>query len=259
MVLVVDIGNTEIVVGVYKDDELKGYWRMSSKYPKTVDECWALLNVWFKLEEFSVDDIKAAVISSVVPSFSPVFKEIARNRLGVEPILISSRVDSGLKIKYDIPEAVGADRICNATAGYYKYGGPLIIVDLGTATTFDVISEQGEYTGGVIALGLKGASHELHRLSAKLPGVDLEFPGQVVGTNTEDSIQSGIMWGTISLIDGIVDKIIKEKGWKNVRVVATGGMASMLIEKSERINEISPMLTLEGMKIIFNRFSKNCS
>ena len=149
---------------------------------------------------------------------------------------------------------MGADRICNAVAGYILHGGPLIIVDFGTATTFDVVSENGDYEGGIIALGLMGASHELHRLAAKLPRVDLVFPPSTVGRTTEESMQSGIMYGTVALVDGMVDRIVQEMSWNAVRVIATGGMAPMVFEQSERIELVEPFLTLEGMKIVYQRY-----
>lgn len=255
MLLVVDIGNTEIVIGIYDGDALKGHWRLSSSQPKTIDECWGLFQLWLFNGGFKPKDIQGVVISSVVPYFQYVFGDMARKRLNIEPVIVSSKLDTGVKILYDSPEMVGSDRICNAVAGYYLYGSPLIIVDFGTATTFDVVSEKGEYIGGVIALGLKGASQQLHQLAAKLPRVELEFPDIIVGTNTERSMQSGIMWGTVSLVDGIVKKILKEKKWNNAKLIATGGMASEIVKRSEILQEISPFLTLEGMKIIYKKIN----
>ncbi|MEJ2628220.1 MAG: type III pantothenate kinase [bacterium] len=185
MLLVVDIGNTEIVIGIYDNDNLKGHWRLSSSQKKTIDECWGLLHIWLNSGGFSHDDIKGLVISSVVPYYQYVFKDMAKKIFNIEPVIISSKLDTGIKIFYDSPEMVGADRICNAVAGYFLYGGPLIVVDFGTATTFDVVSKKGEYLGGVIALGLKGASQQLHKLAATLPRVELEYPARVVGSLPE--------------------------------------------------------------------------
>ncbi|MFO7889541.1 MAG: type III pantothenate kinase [bacterium] len=253
MLLVIDIGNTEIVIGIYDNDTLKGHWRLSSSHPKTIDECWGLLNIWLHNDGFLKKDIQGIIISSVVPYFQYVFRDMARKKFNIEPVIISYKLDIGIKILYDSPEMVGADRICNAVGGYFLYGSPLIIVDFGTATTFDVVSEKGEYIGGVIALGLKGASQQLHHLAAKLPRVELEFPDSVVGTNTEHSMQSGIMWGAVSLIDGIVKKILEEKKWEEAKLIATGGMASEIVKRSEILQQTSPFLTLEGMKIIYKR------
>jgi type III pantothenate kinase len=176
------------------------------------------------------------------------------DHLKIDPLIISASLDTGLRILYDTPRTVGADRICNAVAGFHHLGGPLIVVDFGTATTFDVVSSDQEYLGGVIALGLLSASRELHRLAAKLPRVDMIFPEQVVGKDTETSMQSGIMWGTVLMVDGMIRKIKHEMGWKDeARVVATGGMARMIVERSRHVRDVRPHLTLEGMRLIFQR------
>lgn len=257
MLLVIDIGNTETSIGLYRGEKLKAHWRLSSRSPRTADECWILLKTWCETLGIRLDEIEGVVISSVVPSLTVVFEAVSKNRLGREPITVSAETDTGLVILYDSPRTVGADRICNAVAGYVYHGSPLIVVDFGTSTTFDVISERGEYLGGVIALGLMGASQELHRLAAKLPRVDLDFPPFVVGRTTETSIQSGIMWGTIAMVDGMVDKIQKEMGWNRFKVVATGGAAPLVVEKSERIQQMEPFLTLEGMRLIYDRIRKH--
>ena len=254
MLLVIDIGNTVIVIGLYEKENLKSHWKLSSKMPRTSDECWILLKMWCETQDFFLTEIEGVVVSSVVPSLTTVFKELSRNHLDIEPLVVDSNTDTGLRILYEPPRTVGADRICNAVAGYMLHGGPLIIVDFGTATTFDVVSENGDYEGGVIALGLMGASHELHRLAAKLPRVDLVFPPSTVGRTTEESMQSGIMYGTVALVDGMVDRIVQEMNWDVARVIATGGIATMVVEQSERIEFVEPFLTLEGMKIIYQRY-----
>ena len=258
MLLVIDVGNTETVFGIYQNEKLIAYWRLSSKNQRTVDECWIILKMWCDTQSLSISDIGGIVISSVVPLLTSIFKDMSVQYLKLEPLIVSSSTNTGLKILYDTPRTVGADRICNAVAGFTHFSGPLIVVDFGTATTFDVISKNGEYLGGVIALGLKGASQELHRISAKLPKVDLEFPAFVVGKTTETSMQSGILWGTVALVDGMVEKIIKEMKWKTPTIIATGGIASMLIERSEKIEHVKPHLTLEGMRLIYKRqYKKN--
>jgi len=256
MLLVIDVGNTETVFGIYQNEELIAYWRLSSKNQRTADECWIILKMWCETQSLSILDINGIVISSVVPLLASIFKEMSVRYLKLEPLIVSSSTNTGIEILYDTPRTVGADRICNAVAGFSHFGGPLIVVDFGTATTFDVISKNGKYLGGVIALGLKGASEELHRISAKLPRVDLEFPAFVVGKTTETSMQSGILWGTVALIDGMVEKIMNEMKWKNPKIIATGGIAPVLIEKSERIEHVEPHLTLEGMRLIYKRYSK---
>ncbi len=253
MLIVIDIGNTEVVLGLYDGETLKHHWRLSSKVPRTEDEYWILLESWLKAAHLSSSQIKGVVVSSVVPLLTSAFVEMARQYLHLEPIVVTAETDTGLKILYDTPRTVGADRICNAVAGYHLYKGPLIIVDFGTATTFDVISEKGEYIGGVISLGIVGTSQELHRVATKLPKVDLVFPPKVVGNTTETSIQSGIFWGTVSMVDGMVDHIRKEMQWAQVYIIATGGLASMIVAKSQVIEKTEPFLTLEGMRLIYQR------
>ncbi len=255
MLLVVDIGNTETVLGLYENETLKAHWRLSSQGYRTSDECWILLRMWCESSSITLSSIEGVVISSVVPFLTSAFDEVSRNYIGIEPLLITAEIDTGLRILYETPRTVGADRICNAVAGYTHYGGPLIVVDFGTATTFDVVSEKGEYIGGVIALGLTRASEELHRVAAKLPRVDLIFPPFVVGRTTETSMQSGIMWGTVALVDGVVNKIITEMGWNKVEVIATGGLSSLVAGKSQTIQKTDLFLTLEGMRLIFRRLS----
>ncbi len=254
MLLVIDVGNTETVCGLYREEKLAAHWRLSSKIPRTSDECWIFLKMWCEASGFSLSDLKGIVISSVVPSLTAVFRKMSEKHLNLQPLIVSAEIDTELTILYDTPRTVGADRICNAVAGYAHHGGPLIIVDFGTATTFDVVSEKGEYLGGAIALGLMDASQELHRIAAKLPRVDLAFPPFIVGKTTEMSIQAGIMWGTVALVDGMINRIISEMGWKNTQIVATGGVASIIVEKLDRIKIVEPFLTLEGMRLIFQRY-----
>ena len=253
MLLVIDVGNTETVFGLYKQKTLQSHWRMSSRSNKSADECWILLKSWMGEDHYKIRDIKGIAISSVVPSLTRVLRWMTTDRFGIEPLVISADTDTGMKVLYDSPRDVGSDRICNAVAGFNLYGGPLIIVDFGTATTFDIISARGEYIGGAIALGLQGASQELHRLAAKLPKVELAFPAHVAGSTTEESMQSGIMWGTVAMIDGLIGMIREEMGWKEVRVIGTGGVAELLAGKSKTIEKVDPFLTLEGIRLIHER------
>jgi type III pantothenate kinase len=257
MLLVVDIGNTDTVLGVFQKKQLLAQWRLSSTSPRTKDECWILFKMWCQDAGIDFAAIQGAVISSVVPSLTGVFQSMILEHLDINSLEISSDTDTGLEIQYEIPKHVGADRICNAVAGAALYGTPVIVVDLGTATTFDVIAPGNIYQGGAIALGLTSASKELHRLAAKLPRVDLSFPSRVVGKSTEQSMQSGIMWGTVSMIDGMIDRIQNELQWKSVTTVATGGLSPVLEGYSERIEHYNSHLTLEGMRIIYNRLSRH--
>ena len=256
MLFVIDVGNTETVLGLYEGETLRTHWRLSSRTYRTSDECWILIKAWCESRDLSVSDIQGVVVCSVVPSLTAVFREMAEHHLRIEPLVVTAETDTGLGILYDTPRTVGGDRICNAVAGYAGYGGPLIVVDFGTATTFDVVSGKGEYLGGAIALGVVSASHELHRLAAKLPRVDTVFPPSVVGKTTETSIQSGIMWGTVSLVDGMIERIADEMGWKTFQVVATGGAAPLVVARSSKVRTVEPFLTLEGMRIIYERFAQ---
>jgi len=254
MILVIDIGNTETVIGVFNNEkQLINHWRLSSKTSKTADECWFLLLTWCDSNRIDTTQVQGIVISSVVPSLTSVFREVSKKYFKIDPLVVSSDIQTGLEIQYDSPRTVGADRICNAIAGYEKYGGPLIVVDFGTATTFDIISEEKVYLGGVIALGVQGASHELHRLAAKLPRVELVFPTNVIGQTTEASIQSGILWGTVALVDGMIDRIKNEMGWEKFTVIATGGIGHLIVDQSKHIQKFEPFLTLEGMKILYHK------
>jgi type III pantothenate kinase len=255
MLLVIDIGNTETVLGLYEGEGLQAHWRLSSRSPKTTDECWILLQGWLAGGRFAAKAIHGAVISSVVPFWTSIFEALVSEKLGLKPVIVTPDIDHGLKIDYQPPATVGADRICNAVGGFTRFGGPLVVLDFGTATTFDVVSGEGVYRGGVISLGLVGASQELHRVAAKLPNVDLAFPGQVVGRSTESSIRSGIMWGTVAMVEGLIRRIAEELAWGSFQVVATGGMSALIASRSDAINRVEPFLTLDGMRIIYERIS----
>ena len=253
MLLVVDVGNTETVLGLFGEKALEARWRMSSRVPRTGDEVWILLKLWCETSGFRTSDIAGVVVSSVVPTWTSVFADLSRIRLSQEPLIVDADLDTGLTVLIDSPQTVGADRICNAVAGFARFGGPLVVIDFGTATTFDVISPKGEYLGGVITLGLHGLSQELHRVAAKLPKVDLVFPPAVVGRTTETCMQSGVMWGTLCMMEGMVDRIVREMGWNDCRIVATGGIAPLVIGRSKIACRIEPDLTLEGMRILYQR------
>ncbi|HHZ16540.1 MAG TPA: type III pantothenate kinase [Clostridia bacterium] len=252
MLLVLDVGNTNIVLGVYAGEQLIAHWRLSTNRNQTVDECGIVLRNLFLhngLDYREVDDI---IISSVVPPIMPTLEEMARQYFGLQPLVVGPGIKTGLPILYDNPKEIGADRVVNAVAGFEKYGGPLIIVDLGTAITFCVISDKGEYLGGAITAGIGIAMDALFQRTAKLPRIDLIKPKKVIGRNTVDSMRSGLIYGYIGQIDGIV-KRIKAELKSDAFVVATGGMADELAEDSATINKVDPLLTLEGLKIIYKR------
>ncbi len=256
MLLCIDIGNTNVVIGLLKESEVLYRWRLDSHTRRTEDEWYLLLKTLFHNEELSFDKIKGTVISSVVPSLTPFFRKMSKKYIGIDPIVISGEMELGIKILYEDPLAVGADRICNAIAGFKKYGGPLIIIDFGTATTYDIIDEVGSYVGGIIAPGLETAARYLHSMAAKLPSVELVFPETIVARNTEMSMQSGIMYSTLDAVNGIVLRINNELKCE-CNVIVTGGIGELMHDKIGYRTSYEPNLTLLGMEIIFNYLSMN--
>jgi type III pantothenate kinase len=258
MLLAIDIGNTHTVLGIFKRERLIDHFRVTSDHALTVDECGILVKQLFS----DYKSIKDVIICSVVPPLSPVYQEMSNKFLRINPIFVQWNLPLGIKILYDDPSKVGADRIANAVAAYQIYGGPAIIVDFGTATTFDVISQKGEYLGGAIAPGIETSSLNLFRRAAQLFKISLERPRKAIGRSTEESLRSGIIFGTVGQIDEIVDRIKKElKGEhgikKKPKVIATGGLARLIAKESETIEKVEPTLTLEGLRRIHLRIKKS--
>jgi type III pantothenate kinase len=253
MILVVDVGNTNIVLGIYEEKKLRTYWRMTTDKDKTSDEIGMLCMQFFDYEGIKISDIEAVIISSVVPPIMYSFEHAIKKYIKVEPLIVGPGIKTGINIKYDNPKEVGADRIVNAVAGYDLYGGPLIIVDFGTATTFCAISEKGEYLGGVICAGIKISMDALFQKAAKLPRVELVKPERVIGKNTINSMQAGAIYGYVGKVDYIVKRMKEEMGGGEIKVVATGGLARMISSESETIDEINSLLTVEGLRIIYER------
>ncbi|RKO67820.1 type III pantothenate kinase [Desulfofundulus salinus] len=252
MILVFDVGNTNIVLGVYKGQELLEHWRLSTNPHRTADEYGMLLRDLFDYAGISRRDIKALVISSVVPPLMLALEQMSEKYFGVKPLVVGPGIKTGLAIKYDNPREVGADRIVNAVAGYELYGGPLIIVDFGTATTFDAISARGEYLGGAIAPGIGISTEALFARAAKLPRVELVRPPAVIGKNTVSSMQAGIVFGFVGQVDEIVRRMKDELGG-NPTVLATGGLAELIARESRTIDRVDPLLTLKGLRLIYER------
>ncbi len=252
MLLTIDVGNTQIAAGVFLGGELKVQWRLSSRHERTEDESWVLMEGIARANGFEISEVKGVAITSVVPDIRHTFEKMAQKYLQCEPVVVNSDLDLGIEIKYENPRAVGADRLCNAVGGHFKYKGPLIIVDFGTATTFDVISEKGEYLGGIIAPGIEMSSMILHQRAAKLPRVYLSFPSKIIGTTTEESIQSGLMHGAVEMVDGFTRRIQKELGQKTTNI-ATGGLARLVMAQIQSQYVLEPYLTLEGLQIIHQR------
>lgn len=255
MLLAIDVGNTNIVFGLYQKKRLIIHWRIETDKERTEDEYAVLLKGLLSLHNLKFEDIKDVVISCVVPPLSPIIENLCRKYFSVVPLAIGPGIKTGIPILYDNPKEVGADRIVNAVAAYEKYGGPLIVVDFGTATTFDAVSQKGEYLGGVIAPGIGISMEALFEKTAKLPKVELVMPDTVIGRNTVSSMQSGAIYGYAGLVDRIVEEMKKELGEK-VYVVATGGLVELIAPQSKTIKEVNLFITLEGLRIIFEKNKK---
>ena len=252
MLLAIDIGNTSIVFGLFKKESLVAHWRIRSEQGRTTDEYWVLVKEFIRLNNLDSSGIGHIIVSSVVPPLVPKFEELSLKYFSIKPLFIGPGIKTGIPILYKNPEEVGADRIVNAAAGYKKYGGPLIIVDFGTATTFDAISATGEYMGGVICPGVEISMEALFDRTSKLPRVDMVMPDQVIGRSTAESIQSGMAYGFMGMIDNIVGKMrVEIKG--ECRVIGTGGILNIIADKTKSIDLVDPFLTLEGLQIIHER------
>jgi type III pantothenate kinase len=251
MLLAIDIGNTHTVVGIFNKEKLIAHWRLSSTQSRTEDEFWLIVKSLCNQIEIATKEIDGVVISSVVPNLTDIFKTLADRYIHVKPIVVNAGLKLGIKIKYDDPKAVGADRLCNAVAAYKKFGGPAIVIDFGTATTYDVISKKGEYIGGIISPGIETAGAELHRRAARLSKIELHIPKNVIGKNTVESMQSGIIYGAIDSMEGMIKRIQKVTGAKT-KVILTGGYSKAICKCSKLISTCEPWLVLEGAMMIYN-------
>lgn len=252
MLLVIDIGNTTTQMGIYDGAKLLGNWRLSTRDALTDDEAWLLSSELLRSAGLDPRGIAGVAISSVVPALTPAFENMARGRLGVEPMVVGPDTDTGMEILYLDPQRVGADRIVNSVAAFTKYGQAVIVVDFGTAITFDVVSKKGEYLGGVIAPGVSTGARELSRRTAKLPRVELGRPERTIGRSTEEAIRAGVFWASIGGVREIVARI-REESAEDFLVVATGGDLDFLrghIDVADRTDE---NLTLEGLRILYER------
>lgn len=257
MLLAIDIGNSQIVCGVFREKALIAHWRLSTDQSKTPDEYNIILRSLLQFNKLRPEDIAGCIVSSVVPPLTHVFDMLAHSLLGQKPLVVTNACPHGLTLRYDNPEEIGTDRLVNAAAAFAIYQQSLIIVDFGTATTFCTITQQGEYLGGAIAPGLKSAADTLHVKTAKLPKVDLAIPKSVIGRDTSTSMQAGIMYGYAGLVDEIVRRIQHEIGQFTL-VIATGGLAPTIVPISHTIREVRPHLTLEGLSLLYERMASSC-
>jgi len=255
MLLAIDIGNTNIVMGVFEGERLRATWRLATDVHKLADEYAVILLNLLPRDGLALSEIKDVILSSVVPPLVATFEELCRRYVGVEPLVVGSGVKTGVRILTENPREVGADRVVNALAAHRLYGGPVIVIDFGTATTLDAVSEDGDYLGGAIAPGIGIAAEALFERASKLPRVELVRPKNAIGKNTVTSMQSGLIFGYVGLIEGIVARIRDELGGE-AKVVATGGLAQTMARETRVIDVVNPDLTMLGLRLIHELNSK---
>ena len=252
MLLVIDVGNTNTSLGVYRGEELIAHWRLTTNPARTVDEYGVHARNLFELAQVDFKAIDAIAIASVVPPLNYTLKRMGEVYFQLTPLFIDETTDTGLRILYEPASDVGSDRIVDAVAAIEKYGSPCIVVDFGTATTFNAINSKGEYVGGVITPGIMISSEALFARTAKLPRVDIKRPSRVIGSSTVTAMQSGLYYGFVGLVDGVLEKMIEEIG-SQPRVIATGGLAPLIATGSKFIELVDETLTLEGLRLVYER------
>src|SRR5574341_1443638 len=250
MLLAIDIGNTNVVLGVFDEEKLVESWRVGTKTQITSDEYAMVLKDLFGFAGLELKQVTGVIISTVVPPLLPVMAEMSRKYFKLEPLVVTHDIRTGITLRYDNPGEIGADRIVNAAAAYRMFGGPLIIIDFGTATTFCAVTKAGEYLGGAIVPGVKISAEALFQRASKLPRFELVKPAAIIGKDTVSAMQAGIIYGYAGLVDGIVERMKKELS-PDAMVVATGGLAELVAPETQSIKEIKPHLTLEGLRLLY--------
>ncbi len=253
MLLAVNVGNTNIRLGVFDGRELIAHWKLATNREWTADEFGIFFISFFNYAKIDIEDVEAVIISSVVPPIMFSFEHAIEKYIHKKPIIVGPGIKTGINIKYEHPKELGADRIVNAVGAYEIYGGPVIIVDFGTATTFNAVSSKGEFLGGAICPGIKISAEALYQRTAKLPKIDLTRHSEAIGRNTAQGMQSGIFHGYIGQVNHLVNLIKKEMGEENIKVVATGGLSKFIAPEAKSIDEINGRLILEGLRILFDK------
>ncbi len=256
MILAVDIGNTNIVIGVYDGDNIAGSWRMVTRSEKTSDEYGIFILNLLEYNNIDHKKIKSAIVSSVVPNVMHSFENALRKYFGIDAIIVGPGIKTGITISTDNPREVGADRIVGLVAAYHMFGGPLIVIDFGTATTYDVVSEKGEFKYGITSPGIQISADALWQRTAQLPSVEIKKPDSILAKNTITSIQAGLVYGYIGQVEYIIKKIKEEMNLKKMNVVATGGLGRMIFDETNMIDVYDPQLLFKGLKIIHDKNQK---
>ncbi|MCX6067708.1 MAG: type III pantothenate kinase [Chloroflexi bacterium] len=250
MLLTIDIGNTNLTIGLYEGERLGWHWRLATDHNRMPDEYGLQLLGLLQHAGHNIHDLIGISLSSVVPPLTGRVTQACREYLKQEPLVVDTGVKTGIRIRYEDPKAVGADRVCDAAAVMQFYGGPACVIDFGTATTFNAVTKQGDYLGGAITAGINLAAEALYTRAAKLPRIDLQRPPNVIGRNTVHAMQSGLLFGYVSMVEGMVERFRKELG-PDMKVVATGGLAEVVAKETPVIQHIAPWLTLDGLRIIW--------